>query len=60
MRNQSKNLQGKKLSLSKETLRQLRGEELNEVAGGGRTNRCPGTAAPTEGCTSGTSWPCPR
>ena len=54
MRNQSKKtIQGKKLSLSKETLRQLGDMDLTEVAGGARTNRCPGTiGGPTAQCTN--------
>jgi hypothetical protein len=52
MRDQSKKLiNGKKLSLSKETLRQLADKELNDVAGGARTGKCPTTGGPTNiGC----------
>jgi hypothetical protein len=60
MHNQTKkSINGKKLSLSKETLRQLSNKDLGEVAGGMRTKNCPdGPTAVT--CTSGPSWPCPR
>jgi hypothetical protein len=59
MRNPSKKLMNaKKLSLSKETLRNLCDKELADVAGGAKTDHCAGTAAPTNTCTSGPSWPC--
>jgi hypothetical protein len=48
-----KTTNGKKLSLSKETLRQLGDIDLVEVAGGTKTNRCPGTlGGPTANCTN--------
>ena len=59
MRNPSKKtINGKKLSLSKETLRQLNNNELTEVAGGlFGTTFCPlqtlfTTRGPTAGCTN--------
>jgi hypothetical protein len=53
MRQQSKkSIQGKKLSLSKETLRQLNENDLLGVAGGEKTKHCPGTAGPTANCSS--------
>ncbi|HEX2574146.1 MAG TPA: class I lanthipeptide [Polyangia bacterium] len=59
MRNPSKKLiNAKKLSLSKETLRHLCDQELADVAGGAKTDRCTGAGSPTATCTSGPSWPC--
>ncbi|HEX2574148.1 MAG TPA: class I lanthipeptide [Polyangia bacterium] len=53
MQNQSKkSILGKKLSLSKETLRQLNDHDLLEVAGGAKTHNCPGTGGPTATCSS--------
>lgn len=53
MRNQStKTIQGKKLSLSKETLRQLGDSDLTGVAGGAKTKHCPVTNGPTAACTN--------
>jgi len=52
---EKKNLRTRKLSLSRETLRTLNGEQLEEVAGGARTLSL---FACTLGCSAACSTPC--